>query len=429
MRVAFSDPVGPRFWRVVPYALPFLLLALAIALGAALENDTPAIVATLLAVGSFSVLGLLPSRGALRTAEVTCGAGRITIAKAGTRSQEIEAKDIVGATTARTSPAAGKEGSVLLTLALADRPQPVTLEVEDDHAAEQIRLALGIGHGGFGTISWRTQPDTNMRSAFIGRILVVACTALMLLIAVLAGAPAAMGAAALLGQVAFIGTIIGLVGLLGKDKQPTLVMGADGLRLRTLRGWFALPYAAVSGIDEWHRALRFHVPPPFHSVEVAKTDALFGGISTDEQKILLAQVRAATQRARGYGPRKDDVEGRLEVLRRHGESPRDWLARLDLAGQMLHAGAGYRGHSFDVDDLWAILEDPEADGELRSAAARVLKHAPDARIRIDAAVAAVRDETTNKRLRIAVDDDLDAATRDLAFLDATEPPAQLAMRR
>lgn len=423
MRVGLSDPIGPRFWRVIPYALPFLLLAFAMAFGVTFESEMAALVASLLALGSFSGLGLLPSRGALRSAEVTCGAGQITIAKAGTRSQEIVAKDIVGATTART-----RKG-ILLTLALKDRAQPVTLEVEDDHAAEQIRHALGIGHGGFGEISWRTQPDTNMRSALIGRILVIVCTALMLLIAALAGADAAIGSAALLGQVAFIGTIIGFVGLTAKDKQPTLIMGADGLRLRTMRGWFALPYGAVSGIDEWHRSLRFHVPPPFHTVEVAKTGAGFGGISADEQKILLAQVRAASQRARGYGPKKDDVEGRIEVLRRHGESPRDWLARLDLAGQMLHAGAGYRGHSFDVDDLWAILEDPEADGELRSAAARVLKHAPDARIRIDAAVAAVRDETTNKRLRIAVDDDLDAATRDLAFLDATEPPPQLAMRR
>jgi hypothetical protein len=41
-------------------------------------------------------------------------------------------------------------------------------------------------------------------------------------------------------------------------------------------------------------------------------------------------------------------------------------------------------------------------------------------VRIDAALAAVRDEQTNRRLRIAVRDDLDGASQALAFLDAEE---------
>ena len=76
------------------------------------------------------------------------------------------------------------------------------------------------------------------------------------------------------------------------------------------------------------------------------------------------------------GPLKNDVTGRVDVLRRNGESPRDWLARLDVTGQTLAAGAGYRGTTLDSEDLWAILEDPEAEPDLRAAAARVLRHAP-----------------------------------------------------
>ena len=90
------------------------------------------------------------------------------------------------------------------------------------------------------------------------------------------------------------------------------------------------------------------------------------------------------------------------------------LARRQLAGQ--------RGNTLDAEDLWAILEDPEAEPELRAAAARVLRHSThaDARVRIENAVAAVRDDATNKRLRIAVRDDLDGASQELAFLDANE---------
>jgi hypothetical protein len=93
---------------------------------------------------------------------------------------------------------------------------------------------------------------------------------------------------------------------------------------------------------------------------------------------------------------------------------------------MLSSGHGYRGNTLDAEDLWTILEDPEAEPVLRAAAARVLRHspAPDARVRIDAAVAAVRDESTNRRLRIAIQDDLDGASQELAFLDASEPRQQ-----
>jgi hypothetical protein len=93
---------------------------------------------------------------------------------------------------------------------------------------------------------------------------------------------------------------------------------------------------------------------------------------------------------------------------------------------MLSAGAGYRGNTLDTQDLWAILEDPEAETELRAAAARILRHAPNTRVRIDAAVAAVRDETDGRRLRVAIADDLDTASQELAFLDATDPARRAA---
>src|SRR5262249_30268326 len=103
------------------------------------------------------------------------------------------------------------------------------------------------------------------------------------------------------------------------------------------------------------------------------------------------------------------------------------LMRLDMAGQMLSNAAnavGYRGsNTLDAEDLWAILEDPEAEADLRAAAARVLRHSPkpETRVRIDAAVGRIRDGATNRRLRIAIQDDVESASQELAFLDATEP--------
>jgi hypothetical protein len=52
----------------------------------------------------------------------------------------------------------------------------------------------------------------------------------------------------------------------------------------------------------------------------------------------------------------------------------------------------------------------------------VLRHLPrpETRTRIDAAVAAVRDEAVTKKLRIAIRDDVDGASHELATLDAQE---------
>jgi small-conductance mechanosensitive channel len=201
-------------------------------------------------------------------------------------------------------------------------------------------------------------------------------------------------------------------------------MAAEGLRIQTKQGWFTVPYDHVLGIEPVRGALRFRVPPPYHFVDVETAGALIGaGLGPDDRDALIKQIMSASARARGLGTSKNDVSGRIDVLRRNGESPRDWLARLDMAGRMLESStAGYRGHTLDTEDLWAVLEDPDAEGDLRAAAARVLRHSqkPETRQRIDAAVAAVRDDATNRRLRIAIRDDVDNASQELAVLDAQE---------
>lgn len=413
MRARISDPQGPKAWRVAPYALPALLLLLAVY---GPIHGTAATLTALSAIAIVNVLGLVSHRQRVpRTAELVCGPGYVDITKAGSRNQRIRAADITGATTARRS------SGICLTLQHRKREQPITLELASEAEVEKVRHALGIGHGGFGVVAWQMQIDGTQRTGIAGRI--VALVWLLLTIAATVAGSSGTGAlvGVLFGIFGVVGAILGLAALLSPVGQPTVVMGADGLRLKTAQGWFALPYDAVGHIDDGN-VLSIAVPAPYNGVAVERSSPLAGGPSDEDRRILVAQIKAAAQRARGMGPQKQDVTGRVDVLRRHGESPRDWLVRLDMAGQMLSAGAGYRGNTLDAQDLWAILEDPEAEPELRAAAARVLRHspAPDARVRIDAAVAAVRDDATNRRLRIAVSDDLDGASQELAYLEATE---------
>jgi hypothetical protein len=419
MRVGMSDSRGPRFWRVAPYAVPVALLAFAIAGPVHGQN------AGLLAIASFGVfnlIGLVPWRQQKpRAVELSFGPGYVDVRRAGTRNQRIRAKDIRGATTART------EKGVLLSLEHAGRDQPITLELDSDAEAGKVRHALGIGHGGFGTVGWRTHGDSLGWAAFFGRFFSVLVAALTIALAFNVSSDAAFIVGMLFGQFALIGSVLGLASLLGSSADRSVVMTVEGLKLKTPRGWFALPYDAVQNIEDHRRGLVFTVPPPYNTVAVERVAPLVSGLGKHDREVAIAQIMSASLRARGLGLLKPEVAGRLDSLRRNGESPRDWLVRLDMAGQMLSAGQGYRGNTLDREDLWAVLEDPEAETELRAAAARVLRHAPDTRVRIDAAVAAVRDEVEGRKLRIAIADDLDSACQELAFLDATEPARRRGM--
>jgi hypothetical protein len=371
-------------------------------------------------VALFQLLGIIPLRqGRVRSSELVTGPGFIEIKKAGTRNQRIDAKSIVGGTTARTS------NGILFTLSHAKRDQPIILEVESDTEADRVRHALGIGHGGFGSVGWRTTPGRSAKTGFWGRLLTFLIGSLVVGLGLFVSNEAAALAGVCAAQFALLAGILSLVGYLGAKPPPTVVMAAEGLKIQTKQGWFTLPYDHVQNIEPVKGALRFIVPPPYHFVDVeASGNLMGGGLGPDDRDGLIKQIMSAAARARGLGASKTDVSGRVDVLRRNGESPRNWLARLDMAGRMLEStAAGYRGHTLDHEDLWAVLEDPEGDAELRVAAARVLHHSqePETRQRIDAAVAAVRDESVNRRMRIAIRDDVDHASEELTVLDAEDP--------
>jgi hypothetical protein len=197
---------------------------------------------------------------------------------------------------------------------------------------------------------------------------------------------------------------------------PPLVMDARGVTVWTARGWTLVPYAEIGDV----RIAPGRIALETSRGEVATVRSRFAwngeGLSDEDAQALAAQVTSAARRARGQGRPKDDRASQLEsLLRRDGEPAREWLLRLDTLGRTLDAGGGYRGTSLDTKDLLAVLDDPEADPALRAGVARVLRSSavPEAKIRIDAAVATTHDEQAARLLRIASSDDVDAAASEI----------------
>ncbi len=422
MQATFSDPQGPR-WIHAVLQVPAAVLVAAALFGGLSFAYIGFLLA--LAVIASSTLAMIPLRQrAPVPATLTLGPGYVKVNATKLRSPVIHAKDIVGASTART------DAGFALSLGRKGRDTPTTIVVPTEAEVDRLRLALGVGHGGHGTLSWWTAPTQAQRSAFSGRVV-----STLSIISVLAAAAFASDGpfVALASVVAFFAVPVGLIlSAVGSSRNvtfPDVEMTGAGIRLMTTTGPFLLPYAYYNGFVLERDHLVFEVPPPWGSVRVAAREPFRGsGVSDADVAILRAQLDGAALRARGFGRTKEEVAGRVEMLRRGRESMRDWLARLDMVGQTLSTGPGYRGQSLDAEDLWTVLEDPDAEGEMRMAAARVLRHVndPKVRVRIDAAAAAIRDEHDNERVRVAAQESLEEAVHALDQLENRR--ARLMMR-
>lgn len=410
MQATFSDPQGPRWIRVLLQAPAALLLALGIFGG---FSGVHTWVLLALSVITSSTLALISLRQkAPIPARLELGPGRVKVHGTRLRSPVIHAREVTGASTART-----KDGFAL-SLARAWRDAPTTIVVPTEADVDRLRLALGIGHGGHGALAWWTTATANQNSARNGRLVSIVATVLVLA-AFAFGAEGDILAKILASMFAFFAIPTGLLlSAIGAQRAtyPNVEMLPAGIRLLGVRGPFLLPYAYYDGFVHEGDHLVFKVPEPWRTVEVPVKPSRGGsGMSAADLAILRAQLDAAALRARGYGRSKEEVAGRVETLRRGREATRDWLARLDVIGQTLATGPGYRGQSLDAEDLWMVLEDPDAEADLRTAAARVLRHVEDAkaRVRIHAAAAAIRDENVHERVRVAALEPLDEAATSL----------------
>ncbi len=407
MRAVLHDCEGPLRNRIAPLfflPIPFVLAALG--------------VSHLLSFGLFTLFATLPGvllRFAPRSVEVELGGGTLRLKSGGLLSQTLSTKDVIGASTARVS-----EG-IALTLARRDRKTPTTLVFENEADLDHAREALAVGHGGFGQVRWPLAPAAADTWAPAARALGAAGALIAAALAVAAGL-SQESAYAVFGWMvlvfAWIPAFMGLVGAASRYPSQSVELGPRGVDLVGFQRT-QVPYAMVQGIASSQGIFELGVQG--HGLRAAHRLGAFAGAGVDpnEMRILGAQLAACVGRASGKGPEKQETRTRVDTLRRGHESARDWLARIDVAANML-TQSGYRGGTIEKEDLWLLLRDPEASEDLRAAAGRMLVRTetdPEARVRIGDIVSAVREEPAQRRLRVAIFPELDPNGHELEELE------------
>jgi hypothetical protein len=141
-----------------------------------------------------------------------------------------------------------------------------------------------------------------------------------------------------------------------------------------------------------------------------------GRALAEEREHLVAQLRSASQRARGQGPQGPGMPPSVVALAPRDKPDREWLERLDATAAALSPSpsrGAYRRPDLDVDDLSMALASPDTPAPIRAAAARVLARiAPEqASVQIARVIEEECDEDTRALLRIALEEDVDAAAR------------------
>ena len=379
-----------------------------------------------------ATLDLLPGKLVVRDA-----AGRIRAT--------IQARSVIGATTARlpqalstSASAASSEDEVSLVLALKpEGSTPAVLRLADEGQADQVRRCLGIGPAGFGAAQWPIGPARYGVFRGLFRIAWRALLVAMLFVAALTSH--SVLTLTMLGQAVFYVGMGALVLRLTLGKEPPWVQlsprgvagyvnGADG-RLTEVQ----IPFGAIRGVAVGQSgptdAIVLDCAPP-HGKVVFETRATknLRGIDAEERAHIVAQIQAAAERARQPSFFAEKAS-RLELLRRGEDTWGGWLARLDALGQTLRGAHNYRSGALDEADLWNALETPEVDVELRTAAARVLARSDEtssalpqegrsqddspARARILATLSAERNPAAVKRIRVALETDTVAAVEEL----------------
>ncbi|NOU30802.1 MAG: hypothetical protein HOO96_23125 [Polyangiaceae bacterium] len=412
------DPRGPRWLGFV-----WIAFALMLFVGGFLATGLPALAGMLFALCGVALnLGpFFPLRWAPVIANVELHPGALRIRNAGLRDREVTAKQVQGATTARS------DGGVMLHLGgVAEGGTPLALEFDSDDEAAQAREALGIGHHGFGKLSWEPSPGDASGGRNVFRI--ISAVLFFLCAASAAGAAVESSWWALYAVCTTFGVItLGLGALLSMLawSSPRVHVSSDGVSFDAGGVGRFIRWGDIATVNHAkdHVALSYaHGHPPL-VVPTALTRWSRRGMAAADQEAFLAVVQSGARRARGEGPRKEEVAARIEVLQRGGAASRDWLARLDVEAQRLQAG-GYRGSVMDKDDLYRVLGDPDADTEIRAAAARILLRVDPsaARVRVDHALATSRDPTEEARIRLATESDLERAGEALDQLPAAPPP-------
>jgi hypothetical protein len=392
------DPIGPRWLRTIALALAAILIVVPpFAPGSERLRAT----LSLLGAALFFARRLVIPRFRARDARVALHPGSIEITGAGLLDQFVHASDVVAASSART-PA----GLALALVRRGSTERPLVLDFAHDDDLTSVRRALGLGHFAFGEVSWPTQAGAN---ALRGSTLLAAAWLAMSVCAAFGFVESGL----LLALIVIPVTLVALLRACVQDPRgPHVTLSAAGTRLSDSPPWIPpVPYANVLAARVENDAVVLDTRPT--PMTIAMRTCL-----PEERAHFAAQVLSAAARARGEGAPPPALPPTVARLAPNGETERDWLQRVDGAAASISAAGAYRGYELDPKDLWLALESPDAPARVRAAAARVLARvAPDeAKKRVADVLACDRDAHTCAVIRVALEDDVDVAARELEEL-------------
>jgi hypothetical protein len=210
------------------------------------------------------------------------------------------------------------------------------------------------------------------------------------------------------------------------DRQTRVELTPQGIRYYDWNRWHFVSYADIVDVRDTGDGIELDRGSG-DAAFLAAPRATQGkrGLTPGERVHLIEQIRDGARRARGEGPPEPELVAGDILARQPEEGARAWLERLDATARMIADGTGYRGSTLSKHDLWNALVNHDANADVRAGAARMLIRVgteSGARDRIDAVLASVRDKTVSKRIRIALEPDLDDATRE--FEEIEDVPAQ-----
>jgi hypothetical protein len=256
---------------------------------------------------------------------------------------------------------------------------------------DRVRQALGGGHDGTGVVAWPLQGDQRELG-----VLIAAGISSFLCMGVIG--------MALSFAVPFLRAFPKRA-----SNVPSVALAEAGLTWRW-GGLVVYPYAAIAQCSYQAASKCLML------VSTTGQQALIPipHIGKEQAMVMASQVNAAARRARGERVLRDSALDRVHALKRNQAEPiKSWLGRLEGLAASLN-GDNYRSAPVSADDLWRIAQDPDESFEDRAGAGRVLLKAmgPDARVRVEEALANAR--TPEKRIRVVLEDDIDAAADAIA---------------
>ncbi len=418
VRAKIHDPTGPRWTRLVLPALGMMGVLAGFFWWYA--DRTPLGPDFYMGMALLLAGPVILGRHAPRNAELVVHPGRIDVRRAGLLTQTIHAKDIGGAS------ASASPGGIMLALERYGRNAPTLLELPSDADGKAVRDALGIGHHGVGTLSWPIASRLVDRVSIATRS-AAAVSALVLGVCAFLGINGEPASTVSAYCLFFFPIVMFLALLRGRETNAhaRIWLTPEDVRVQNGKGeWERIPYANIESAEVnsgWLVIERRDESPFFAAAREVKHTRW--GMSHIEIAHVLAQIDAAARRARGEAQPEPGIGAAAPLARQDGERARAWLERLEATARQVKDGPSYRGATIAEAELWAALENHDADPDVRAASARVLSRvAPaSALARIDAVVATVRDEGAKRRIRVALDPDLERATQELEEMEDFTP--------